>query len=449
MSQAAFARALALSPSYLNQIERNQRPLTVPVLLKINAVFGVDVQRFAEDDEVRLVSDLSEVMSEQAAEAITVAELRELAASMPEVSRTIVSLHRRYREAAERAGVLAARLGNDAQSPATLMPYQEVQEHFYEHHNHFATLDATAEQTFHEAKLAVGNTREGITRRLLRRHKVRVEVRNMEAQGALRVFDPVGRTLYLSSSLEPGQQAFQLATQLGFLEVEDEITRLADSGSLSDEARGLARIGLANYFAGSLVLPYGLFLAAAEEHRYDIDLLSRRFGVGFETACHRLSTLQRPDARGVPFFFIRVDRAGNVSKRQSASDFHFSRIGGSCPLWNVYSAFSHPGETLTQLATMPDGRTYLWVARTVSRRGGGFAAPTKTFGVALGCDLADAGRLVYSDGLDLKNPRATTPIGAGCRVCERSNCPQRAFPPLARPLVIDEHSSRFAPYSAE
>ena len=203
---------------------------------------------------------------------------------------------------------------------------------------------------------------------------------------------------------------------------------------------------MANYFAGALVLPYTAFLQAAEAHHYDIDRLGQQFGVGFETVCHRLSTLQRPSARGVPFFFIRVDRAGNISKRQSATHFHFSKIGGTCPLWNVYEAFAQPGRIVPQVARMPDGRAYLWVARTVSRSGGGWGVPGKEFSVALGCDIRHAPQLVYSRGLDLARPEAAVPIGMGCKVCERDACPQRAFPPIGRALDVNENRSRFAPY---
>ncbi|GEK67403.1 helix-turn-helix domain-containing protein [Paracoccus denitrificans] len=208
------------------------------------------------------------------------------------------------------------------------------------------------------------------------------------------------------------------------------------------------RIGLANYFAGALILPYRDFLQAAEKTGYDIDLIAARFDVGFETICHRLSTLQRPEARGVPLFFIHVDRAGNISKRQSATDFHFSRIGGSCPLWNIYEAFARPGEILRQIAQMPDGRSYLWIARMVSHGRGGFGAPIKSFAVALGCDLAHAERLVYARGLNLKNPAQVTPIGPGCKLCERRACPQRAFPMVGRPLAVNAAEARFAPYSS-
>jgi predicted transcriptional regulator len=263
-----------------------------------------------------------------------------------------------------------------------------------------------------------------------------------------RRYDDQARVLSISPHLLPGQRAYQLATQLALLESRDEIDRLAQEAHLSSgDARKLARIALANHFAGALLMPYRTFLEAAERMRYDIERLARHFGVSYETTCHRLSTLQRPDAPGVPFFFMRVDRAGNISKRQSATDFHFSRVGGTCPLWNVYEAFAQPGRILRQVAQMPDGRKYLWIARATSRSSGGFRTPSKTYAIGLGCDLLHASRLVYAQGLDLRDPRAATPIGMGCKVCERAHCPQRAFPPIGRALSASENEARFEPYA--
>lgn len=447
LTQVALARALELSPSYLNQLEQNQRPLSVPVLLKLNAMFGVDIQQFSEDDEARLIADLRDVfLSLPADNPVSDAEVRELAANMPAVARALIGLERNLRDERERAEALALHLGGDRSdigSP-TPMPYEEVRDFFYARHNHVDELDTLAEALF-EACAGGGDLAAGLTQRLEATHGVRVV---LERERAIqRDYDPAARVLRLSAHLERGQQAFQLATQLAFLEAGGLIDALAGAGRFAlDESRALARIGLASYFAGALILPYGRFLNAAEALRYDIGLLERRFGVGFETVCHRLSTLQRPTARGVPFFFIRVDRAGNISKRQSATDFHFSRIGGTCPLWNVYEAFATPGRILTQLAAMPDDRRYLWVARTVSREAGAFGAPGKTFSIGLGCDLRHADRLVYSRGLDLSNPDAAIPIGAGCKVCNRQNCPQRAFPSMGRTLPIDANRRYFEPY---
>lgn len=455
MTQQALASAIGLSLSYLNQIENNQRPLTVPVLLKLNAAFGIDVQLFSEDDEARLIADLKEALSDPAVgEGIATAELRELAGNMPAVGRAFVSLHRRYRRALEQSSALAARLGDHRQDRPSYpgsTAFEEVRDFFYARHNYIAELDETAERIASDEGLPIGDMAGALIDRLSSRHAVRVLIGHAEdgSRDAQRSFDSKARVLRLSQRLRPSQRAFQIATQLAFLEQQETIDALVAGGTFADdESRRLARIGLANYFAGALILPYAAFRHMAEDFRYDIDLLGQHFGVGFETTCHRLSTLQRPGARGVPFFFIRVDRAGNISKRQSATDFHFSRIGGTCPLWNVYEAFAQPYRILTQLARMPDERTYLWVARAVSHGWGDYHAPRKTFAIALGCDLQHAGRLIYSDGLDLANPAAATPIGAGCRICERLACPQRAFPPVGRALNFDENRSAFAPYAA-
>jgi predicted transcriptional regulator len=239
---------------------------------------------------------------------------------------------------------------------------------------------------------------------------------------------------------------FKLATELAYLEFGDLIDAMVDEGVFtSAESRTLARLGLANYFAAATVLPYRQFHDVAENFRYDVERLSAFYSVSYETVAHRLSTLQRPSMRGVPLSFVRVDRAGNMSKRQSATGFHFSSSGGTCPLWNVYETFANPGKILVQVAQMPDGRHYMWVARTVERRASRYGQPGKTFAIGLGCELRHAHRLVYSEGLDLSGEIAT-PIGAGCRVCERDNCPQRAFPALGRALDLDEHRSTVSPY---
>lgn len=453
MTQQALASALGLSLSYLNQIENNQRPLTVPVLLKLNATFGIDVQLFSDDDEARLIADLRETLSDpRLGETVSTAELRELAVNMPAVGRALVNLNRKYRQAVEQSAALSARLGEDRQAvmaavPST--PFEEVRDFFYLHHNYIGELDEAAETIASRMKFPIGRMATALSTHLEDRHRIKVLIDDVDDAGLAvqRIYDPVARTLRLAPNLRPGQQAFQMATQIAILEQDDLLRAIVGKGAFtSDESRGLARIGLANYFAGALILPYAAFLAAAERKRYDIELLGHQFGVGFETVCHRLSTLQRHSARGVPFFFIRVDRAGNISKRQSATDFHFSRVGGTCPLWNVYEAFANPGRILTQLAQMPDERTYLWIARTVSHGRGGYGAPTKTFAIALGCDVRYADRVVYAQGLTI-DPSFATPIGMGCKVCERSGCPQRAFPPIGRDLNVDETRSYFEPYA--
>jgi hypothetical protein len=449
MTQSALAQALGLSPSYLNQIEQNQRPLTVAVLLRISRTLGVDVHQFSDDDEARLVAGLREALADNpGGETVALAELQELATQMPAVGRALLALHRRQAEAQTRLETLAQHLGDERGGLAQLrpMPFEQVRDFFFAQQNHFDALDRAAEDLAGQASASGMPQGEWLVERLRAQHGVRVVPIEIPDAGQRR-YDPATRVLRLAAALEPGQQAFQLATQLALLEQAPLLQTLTAGPGLDDEAaRRLAHIGLANYFAGALLLPYGEFLRAAEGLRYDIELLAQRFGVGFETVCHRLSTLQRAGSPGVPFFFIRVDRAGNISKRQSATHFHFSKTGGTCPLWNVYEAFAQPGRVLPQLARMPDGRAYLWIARTVSRGQSGFGSPRKTFAIGLGCDVRHAPRLVYSKGLDLADPEVPTPIGMGCKVCEREACPQRAFPFVGKALEVNENLSRFVPY---
>ena len=337
LSQIALAHTLGLSPSYLNQLEQNQRPLTVSVLLKLHKALGVDVQQFSEDEESRLMAGLREALAD-AEEPVGLPELQEVAAQMPALGRAVLALHRRHLEAMERLEALSLQLGDDrsAASAPRAMAFEVVRDFFFAHQNYFDGLDRAAEalagqarlqaptQTPHQVALA-----DWLTVRLQQQHGVRV-VRTDVAGAGKRQFDPHTRQLQLSHTLDASQRAFQLGTQLALLECTQAIDDLIQVAPFTTDpaSRKLARVGLANYFAGALLLPYQAFLSAAEALRYDIDLLDQQFGVGFETVCHRLSTLQRPDAPGVPFFFVRVDQAGNISKRQSATHFHFSRAGG-------------------------------------------------------------------------------------------------------------------------
>ncbi|MGW9266631.1 helix-turn-helix domain-containing protein, partial [Gordonia terrae] len=345
-----------------------------------------------------------------------------------------------------------AQVSGDAARPAsTPMPFEEVRDFFYDRRNHIDVLDLAAERIFTENGLSIGGLDLQLAEVLADDHGIRVAIAHdpdptARAHTPKRRFDPADRTVHLAGRLTAGQRAFQLATQLAMVtqsEVIDEI--LADADDLSDEAVPVARIGLANYFAGALLLPYEVFRRAAATAHYDIEVLSLGFEVGFETICHRLSTLQRPGSRGIPFIFVRVDRAGNISKRQSATAFHFSRVGGSCPLWVVHDAFATPGRVVTQVSSMPDGRSYFWLARTTVEPGG-YLSPHKSFSIGLGCDVAHAERLVYSTGVDLTDTRTVVPIGAGCKVCDRPACSQRAFPQLGRPIHVDPEVSDSVPY---
>jgi predicted transcriptional regulator/transcriptional regulator with XRE-family HTH domain len=439
MSQTDLARHLGISPSYLNQIEHDVRPLTAQVLIRVTELFGVDPAVFAPHDTPQLVAALREALAGTG----SIADLTELATRLPELAESVIGLHRRYREVADRLTELVG-----ARDQLGRTPHDQVTEFFYRRQNYVPQLDEAAEALAGRMKLRRGEVRTALRDWLADRHAVRVVHDDAESLGGeLHRYRPHNRALHLSTSLRAGQKAMRMAAQLALLEYADVIDEVVEEEHFDDlQTQILTRVGLANYFAAALILPYEQFLTAAEERRYDIDLLTEHFAMGWETVCHRLSTLQRPRARGVPFSFVRVDRAGNMSKRQSATGFPFSRTGGTCPLWNVYEAFSSPGRAVTQIAAMPDGQRYLWIARTVTRHHGGYNQPGKVYAIGLGCEIKHAARLIYSTGVDLHDVEAATPIGPGCKTCERANCPQRAAAPISRRLDLDENRSTFIPY---
>ena len=456
LTQAEFADSLGLSASYLNQIENNQRPLTASVLLKLSSVYNVDLQALSDEDDDRLAAEIHEALSDPLfqGQLIDLRELKDVVGASPALVTRFLTLYRAYQESEESYRQLAEQLStNSEQNPnsGAQFPYDEVRDYFYIRNNHIGELDQAAEQLQAEQGFRIGHMEDDLAAYIWDRHGVSRALIGSDSDSVeMRRFDAKTRTLYLSERQPTARRAFHMAYQIARLEHGELMDKLVQEARFaSREATSVCRVGLANYFAGALLMPYTLFLAEAKRQHYDLEKLELRFGVTFESVCHRLSTLQRPGAKGIPFYFVRVDMAGNISKRQSASSFHFARSGGACPLWNVHEAFSAPGKILTQLAQMPDGKTYFCIARTVTKTDGGYLNPQRRFAVGMGCELEHAPQLVYSIGVDLENQNAITPIGPSCRVCERKKCAQRAFPPIGKTLAVDENRRSFQPYLFE
>jgi predicted transcriptional regulator/DNA-binding XRE family transcriptional regulator len=445
MSQVQLAERLSISPGYLNLIEHNRRPLTASLLIKLAQIFQLDLQAFSPEGEARLSADLLEVFGDAVFESqdITTSEVRDLVVQSPTIARALLTLYQAYRSAQESADTLAMKLSEGEDLPGidrSRLPTEEVNDLIQHHGNHFAELEEGAETVWRRAGLSIANIYDGLVRYLQEVEGVEVRVETVGAmRGALRRYDPERRVLTLSEVLRRGSRNFQVAHQLGLLTQRPVLDRIARDASLTGEAEEMARVALANYFAGAVLMPYEPFLEAARSERYDIVVLSNRFRTSFEQICHRLTTLRRPGAEGVPFHFVRIDVAGNISKRFSASGFRFARFSGACPRWNVFAAFLTPGMIRTQLSQMPDGSMFFWVARTIRKDTAGYHAPHTVFAVGIGCDVRDARKLVYADGVNVDSREAAVPVGVTCRLCDRMDCEQRAFPPLQHPLKIDEH----------
>jgi predicted transcriptional regulator/DNA-binding XRE family transcriptional regulator len=439
LTQKAFAARLGISLPYLNQMENNHRPVSSAVLLALASEFDFDVAQLSAGDTDRLVSDLREALSDPSvSDAIpSEADLRLAAANAPALTRSVLALHRAYRQSHERLAALDETLGQGSRQ-AALSPWEEVRDFFHYCDNYIDAVDRAAEMfSDRDPPRAMDAALDAMG----------VTLRTQTGDAALRHYDPATQTLTIAASVEPSTRSFQILHQIALLSRQDLIDATLDLARFqSPEARAIARTGLANYFAGAAMLPYRPFLAAAEETRHDLEALALRFGASVEQVAHRLSTLQRPGAKGIPFFFVRVDQAGTITKRHSATRLQFARFGGACPLWNVHQAFETPGRFLRQLAETPDGYQYFCLARDVSKPGGAFKAPVRRYAIGLGCEIGHASSLVYADDMDLRNKAAFSPIGISCRICERTECHQRSVPPLERRLQIDQDHRGVLPY---
>lgn len=452
LTQAAMAEALGISTSYLNLIERDQRPISAQILLQLVEVFDIDPRGLAGDEEARAQAQLREVFTDPMFRdtPLGASEMKDLAAASPAAVDAIARLYRAYQEASSTKTMLAERLADNSngENPDALLALEEVRDFINQQGNHFPSLDSAAETLHNEAIAPFDEPYLALRDRLETKHRLRTRiVPHTVMANTLRRYDRHRQTLFLSELLDQPGRSFQLAYQIGYFENLQDIDEIVYlSGLRSDSARLVARISLANYFAAAVLMPYKQMLQTAEASQYDITLLGRRFGTSFEQVCHRLTTLQRPGSRGIPFFLIRVDNAGNISKRFSAAGFHFARFGGTCPRWHVHDAFRIPGKISTQIVQMEDGTRYFSIARTVSRDNSGFGVPDNQFAIGLGCEIGHAERVVYSRGLDLNQEKADTPIGINCRLCERADCSQRATPAINRDLRLDEHVRGLSPF---
>ncbi|HQT79881.1 MAG TPA: short-chain fatty acyl-CoA regulator family protein [Rhodopila sp.] len=444
LSQQALATRLGISASYLNLIEHDQRAVTASLLIKLAETLRVDLKELSGTQERQLQVGIKEAFSDPllGTDAVPDEEIEALAAGSPNAARAVLALYRAWRVAREDANGIALPSGR-----RILLPNEEVRDFFDDHANHFPLLEEAAEAL--AAELAPGVPAEmnhAIAERLRSVHGVRVTVQPLDM--ALRRYDPATNGLALSETLPRESRGFHMAFQLALLEAREAVEAvLTEAAPSTAEAAMLMRIGLLNYIAGALIMPYTAFHAAATDLRYDMEAIAARFGVSYEQACHRISTLQRNGARGVPFFFLRVDPAGNVSKRFSAAGFPFARFGGSCPRWVVHTAFAQPNAIQVQVAELPDGAAYLCFARTVTQPVARWSEPRPTHVVAMGCAVANAADVVYADGLDLD--RARVGIGLSCRLCDRPDCGSRAFPPLEHRLSLDPMTAGATPYRFE
>jgi len=438
-----MAGEIGVSPSYLNHLERNQRPVTAQVLLRLADVYDIDLRSFAaEGPEGTGLDQLGEILADPmfADLAIPRFELLEVADNAPSVADAIARLY---------AALVERRQNPEGGSPdetSLITPEAWVRDHIQAQRNHFPYIEDAAE-TLAGALGDAGGLYEALRRRLKEAFGIEARVVPPELLDfASQAYDLHRKRLMLSALLRPESRTFGAAYQLALFEFGPMLKRMVDNAGAPDTpTRRLLTMSLANYAAGAILMPYARFLAAAEKQRYDVDRLCAEFGASVEQVSHRLTTLGRSGARGIPFFMLRVDSAGNISKRFAGESFPFSRFGGTCPRWNLHAAFQTPGRVATQIVETPDGERFFTISRTVDRAVRLDPRESSQLAIGLGCDARHAARIVYADGLDLAKP-LVTPIGPACSICPRVRCPQRAAAPAGRTLALNEIRKTISPY---
>jgi XRE family transcriptional regulator, fatty acid utilization regulator len=441
LTQTRMAEDLGVSISYLNLIERNQRPVTAQFLLRLAEVFSIDLRSLTNDASDQMLGDVAEALSDQLFRGLDVprTEVRDAVQSSPGMTQAFVRLYGAYRDMLQRHASAQTDLASPDSRSAISSALEQVRDIIQDRGNYFADIDTLSENLADELRLSNDDLLSATRERLREKHGISVRILPVEVlPNSLRRYDHHRKQLQLSELLDSSARLFQTLVHLAAIEARvmmDDFVR--DSGLEDDSAKRLLRINLANYYAAAVMMPYARFHSAAEQTGYDLTILMQRFGASFEQVCHRLTTLQRPTMRGIPFFLIRVDQAGNVSKRFSAGRFPFSKYGGTCPLWHVHAAFRTPGQILRQTIEMPDGAQFFSLARTARTTAQGYGEAEPQFALGLGCDIKAARHLVYARGLDLNTPDAT-PIGVNCSFCPRDACRQRSAPPINARLTIDE-----------
>lgn len=444
MRQADLAAALDISASYLSQLENDDRPLTSALIDRLRTTFPVEWQDMPADSTVDLLRAFEGALASSPNQAEhSTAQARRIVEQFPEFARQFVTLNENHQANLKRLEMVDEALGSD-NSAGGRLPWEEVRDWFQNTNNYVDGLDRAAE-LFSEV-ISEGASTPSVAQ-LIAWLDHRDIVIHFTLSGPVRQFDAQAKTLTINTAKVHDSLRFHLSCHIAGMAFQNEMSMIVQNAVLrSGTARHLLQIGLVNYMAGAIMMPYGKFREAARKVRHDVDQLRYLFAATFEQVCHRLSTLQRPGARGTPMFFCRVDMAGNITKRHSATRLRFARFGGACPLWVVHEAVAVPDRIHVQLAELPDGVRYVSIAKGLVKQTGSYARTPRRYAVALGCEADFASDFVYSDQLNLASRTSSTLIGESCRICTRDDCDQRAYPPSDKEIAVDVTERDIVPY---
>ena len=454
VSQADMAKKLSISPSYLNLIESGKRKINVDLLLKLANELGIEISDISKKTDTNLYQNLMDVLGDNLFEDLDITnfDIKEIVNTNPLIAKALIKLGDNYKKKNQDIVNKVENIsGKFIDNQKNSFPGEVVSDFIQENENYFPKIEEFANRVFSEIKNNNRTSYLPLCEYLLNKHKI--EVKNVipdEKKPFTKKFDPIKKTFFLSDYLTLATKKLHAAAQIVHLEANDTLDEYLDTFKFpSEESRKLSKVALLNYGAAAILMPYKLFYKECMDQRYDFELLQNTFATSFEQVAHRVTCLQDPNMRGIPFHMLRTDVAGNISKRFSLSGIEIPRYGGACPRWNIYSAFTAPGKIHAAVSKMPDGEKYVCIARTVEKGIAKHGMFKSLLSIGLGCQIKYAKDFIYTDSLNLNDKNTEVPIGVNCRTCDRMDCQQRAFPPIHKKFDIDLNKRGISVYVAD
>jgi hypothetical protein len=455
ITQSDLAKKLSISASYLNLIESGKRKINVDLLLKLVNELKIEISDISKKSDTNLYQNLMDLLGDNLFEDLDITnfDIKELVNTNPLIAKALIKLGDNYKQKNHDIVHKVENIsGKLIDSRKNSFPGEVVSDFIQENENYFPKLEIFANDLF--LKINRHNNKTGyfsLCKYLLNNHKIEVkDVVPDETNTFTKKYDPNNKIFLLSDYLTLETKKLFTGALIAQLEAIEIINGYLNTFTFpSNESKKLSTLALLNYTAAAIIMPYGQFYKECVEQRYDVELLQNTFATSFEQVAHRITCLQDPKMKGIPFHMLRADVAGNISKRFSLSGIEIPRYGGACPRWNIYTAFTMPGKIHAAVSKMPNGEKYVCIARTVEKGIGKHGMFKSLLSIGLGCQAKYAKDFVYADTLNLNDKKTETPIGVNCRTCDRMDCQQRAFPPLHKKFDIDLNKRGISVYVAD
>ena len=449
-----LAEQVGISPSYLNLIEGGKRKIDGDLIIKICKELRIELSDLTSKADINLENSITELLGDEIFDDLDIVgpEVKDLVNTNPKIAKALVKLgdnfKRKDHDIINRVENISGKI---IDSRKASFPGEVVSDFLQENKNYFPKLEEFANNIFAKIQLNNRATYMALCDFLKKEYKISVkDVVPKEGKSFSKIFDKKKKELWLSDYVTLETKKLYAAAQIAHEGSISEINNYLSKFSFpTEESKKLTKVALLNYCGAAILMPYADFHRECIKQKYDLELLQNTFATTFEQIAHRVTSLQDPKLPGIPFHFLRVDIAGNISKRFSLSGIEIPRYGGACPRWNVYSAFTRPGKIQAAVSKMSNGEKYVCIARTVEKGVGRFGENKSILSIGLGCEAKYAKDFVYTENLNINDKKTEIPIGVSCRTCDRLDCSQRAFPPLHKKFDVDVNSRGISVYVSD